>query len=159
MAGRWRAGAAWQVGFPAAVGAVAGWLGTLFWLRTDQRYRACTATGGLDCLGAAPVYFVVGLPVALLAIWAVLAWARVWLSPVVAIGGMAATAYAVRLYEAVVNPDRPPPLWLGVPLAAAAFAAVATACLRGLHWVWRVLVVVLLVAVYPASSAVEAWVR
>lgn len=120
-----------QLGVPTAVGGAVGLLGTLFWRDTMTSYRETCFTppgSGFDCLGVAPMVFLVGVPLMFVLSWITLAMARIRHATVVALGGWVAAPYALLLYLRLTN-DSLPPVWAGVALPATCFMVVALACL------------------------------
>jgi hypothetical protein len=134
----------WFVLLPSGVGAVMAGTLTAAWRSARE---SCTPDN-LDCVGAGILIGVVGIPLAVLLTWAVLAWGvGAWRAATVTFAGAAVAVYSVRLCQTFLT-DSP---WATALIGGLGFAAVAIATLPGLSRPVRLTLVVLLALICVAG--------
>jgi hypothetical protein len=108
---------------PALVGAAV----TAVLIAVAGEIASCT---GDRCFGQALELVTIGVPIALVISWAVLAiFTGAWRGPVVTLGGAVVVAYLLKLATVLVTTPDPPPAWAAALVGAAGFALVAVAFL------------------------------
>lgn len=133
--------------FPGAVGTVLGLIGALIWWEILD-----PANNTEDRLGMLFLYVVIGVPLGLVASWAVLAWAtNAWMAPAVTFAGSLVAWCTQMVIQDAVHVRHAPPLVVAL-IWGAGFAAVAVACLPGLRRAIRIVVVAVLVVPVVANQ-------